>query len=152
MSKKWLIAVLVIVIIIVTWKHEKQQAINAAMLTQGFEASTMLRFASKEYFDGMGELPLSNAQLGMGTPEDYANQSLRSASIIEEGIVELVYNVTTGIDGGVVRFVPTVIPGMIKWSCETPDYVDIADYFLCEYIPRTGVDEPVIDREEHGVL
>ncbi|MBL1321227.1 MAG: pilin [Methylophaga sp.] len=135
MSKKWLIAVLVIVILVVTWNHEKRQAINAAMLTQGFEVSTLLRFASKEYFDGMGELPSSNAQLGMGAPEDYSNLALHSASIIEGGTIELVYKVNTGIEGGIIRYVPTIVPGMIKWSCETPDYVDIADYFLCEYVP-----------------
>ncbi len=134
--KNILILIVVIVIAFIAYQNSKQRHLNTAMLSNGFQASTMLRFASKEYFDGMGELPTSNSQLGVGTPEDYANQSLRTATILADGVIELVYEGNTGIDGGIIRFVPTIVPGMIKWSCETPDYDDIADYYQCSYQPR----------------
>ncbi len=134
--KNIIILIIVIVVAVITFQHKKQQGLNTAMLTQGFDAAGRLRMTSEMYFDGMGELPSSNSQLGVATPEYYANQSLRTATILTDGVIELVYEGNTGIDGGTIRFVPTIAPGMIKWSCETHDYEDIADYFLCKYTPR----------------
>ncbi|MCK4843323.1 MAG: pilin [Methylococcales bacterium] len=92
----------------------------------------------REFYDEEGQLPSSNQVLGLESPEVYANPYLHSMTILPDGIIKMVFLENTRVKGGIVRYIPTVVPGQIKWACEMPDYKEIAKYYQCQYKPEAS--------------
>ncbi len=144
MSNKSNIVIFLVVIVgivsAIKFNHQggqgiQQDAYSTAILVQGISAFGGMKLEFQSAFEATGEMPSSNIQAGLQSPENYSDQSLYSASILPAGIIELIYKESSGVDRGIIRFIPTVVQGTIEWSCESPNYQQI--YSLeCKY---TGI-------------
>ncbi|MCK4843322.1 MAG: DUF2914 domain-containing protein [Methylococcales bacterium] len=156
---KWWPTILVLLVIVGLWGYrqqlqpkpmleiEREQMINASHLAAGFQAGMMMKVAVAQYYSMNGEMPDSNEAVRLGKPEVYADQSLKSATIKTGGIIQLTYDIKSGIEDGVIQFIPSVVPGLLKWSCETSDYVAIYRFMpQCKYMPTVG-NELIISAE-----
>ncbi|WP_440223438.1 pilin [Dokdonella sp. MW10] len=96
-----------------------------------------MRVAIVEAYQTMGALPADNAAAGLPPPERYRGASLVSATV-RDGAIELVFDASSGKQGGRIRLVPDVsrIDAMgVQWRCETQDYPDIARTMpSCTYV------------------
>jgi len=98
-----------------------------------------MRVAIAEYYASMGKMPAAHAEIGLPAPEQYRGKSLKSASLLPDGRIELMFDAQSGVDGGRVLFLPdtTHAEAMgIQWNCETPDYPLIKRALpTCDYKP-----------------
>lgn len=105
-----------------------------------------MRVAIAEYYASMGKMPATHADAGMPAPDQYRGKSLKSAAMLPDGRIELVFDAQSGVDGGRVLFVPNLahVEAMgIRWSCETPDYPLIKRALpTCDYKPADAVYAP----------
>jgi hypothetical protein len=73
-------------------------------------------------------MPASNAEAGLGAPDSYHGESLRSMTVGEGGQLVLEFDASSGVDGGKVEWRPdfTGIESMgVRWQCETYDFPQI---------------------------
>ncbi|MBN8728096.1 MAG: hypothetical protein J0H15_10405 [Xanthomonadales bacterium] len=93
--------------------------------------------AITEYYAAMARMPATPADAGLSAPEEYRGKSLKSAGLLPDGRIELVFDAQSGADGGRVLFVPDLahVDTMgIQWHCETYDYPLIRRALpTCEY-------------------
>ena len=138
--KWWSISLVVVFLLVGLWGYLKQSSqgiVDTVFIAEGFQTGVMLKQATAEFYYHRGKLPASNEEVGLGSPEVYANNALQRAEVTLNGVVKLTYDGKTGVDDGVVRLIPTVVPGMLKWRCETADYPKIGKYMpQCQYLPK----------------
>jgi len=149
-TKWWAIGLIAVFIVLGLWGYKQQtnqQLVDTVFIAEGFEAGVMLKQATAEFYYHQGKLPSSNQDVGLGGPEVYASNSLQTAAITENGEIELTYDAKSGVEAGVVRLIPTVVPGMLKWRCETQDYQNIAKYMpQCKYLPEFNTENIVVEQ------
>ncbi|MBL1321228.1 MAG: DUF2914 domain-containing protein [Methylophaga sp.] len=154
-TKWWAIGLLLTFVIVGLWGYRQQSnqtIFDTVYIAQGFETGVLLKQAVAYHYAYEGKLPESNDDVDLGSPDIYANGSLQTAAIIENGIIELTYDAKSGVDGGVVRLVPTVVPGMLNWQCETHDYQTISKYMpQCLFIDDAKT-EVVIAEQVRNIL
>ena len=138
-TKKWAIALIAVFLIVGLWGYRQQSnqsVFDTFHIAEGLQAGSLLKQASAEFYYQQGKLPSSNKEVGLGEPEVYASNALLSAGITANGEIKLTYDARTGVENGVVRLIPTVVPGMLKWRCETRDYQSIGKYMpQCQFLP-----------------
>jgi hypothetical protein len=103
-------------------------------------AVSSLRVAVAEYYATTGgKMPATQADMGLPPPEHYRGQSMKSATLLPDGRIELVFDAQSGVDGGRILFVPDLTHALamgIQWRCETPDYPRIKRALAaCDYQP-----------------
>ena len=149
-TKWWAIGLVVIFLLVGVWGYKQQSTqgiVDTVFIAEGFQTGVMLKQATAEFYYHQGELPSSNQEVGMGAPEVYANNALKSAEVTSKGEIKLTYDGKTGVDDGVVRLIPTVVPGMLKWRCETSDYPNIGKYMpQCQYLPKFNTEVVVVEQ------
>ncbi len=149
-TKKWAIVLIVVFLIVGLWGYRQQS--NQSMfdtmhIAEGLQAGSLLKQASAEFYYQQGKLPSSNEDVGLGEPEVYASNALLSAGITANGVIQLIYDDRTGVANGVVSLIPTVVPGMLKWRCETTDYASIGKYMpQCKYLPEFDSEKIVTEQ------
>ena len=96
-----------------------------------------MRTAIAEAYMNMGRMPANAAEAGLSLPEQYRGKTLKTATLLADGTIELVFDAQSGVDGGRVLFVPDATRANatgIQWRCETSDYPLIARAVpTCEY-------------------
>jgi len=96
-----------------------------------------MRTAVVEAYMNLGRMPANATEAGLSSPEQYRGKTLKSANLHDDGRIELVFDVQSGVDGGRVWFVPDTAHANatgIQWRCETSDYPLIARAApTCEY-------------------
>lgn len=99
----------------------------------------MLKTVISEAYLISGRMPGSNAEAGLPAAESYRGQSLQSAEVLQGGIIQLRFDVHSGVEGGVVQLRPDLgeIESMgIQWHCETGDYPQVSRALTgCAYQP-----------------
>ena len=114
---------------------------GVAYISQGMAVSQILRIEILQFHNQSGRLPDSNSEAGLPPKEEYAEQSLVSADIGNEGVITLVYNKKSGVANGTIKIVPTVNErtGRITWDCLTSSYPLIEDFIpQCRYEKLTA--------------
>jgi len=149
-TKWWAIALVVVFLLVGLWGYKQQSTqgiVDTVFIAEGFQTGVMLKQATAAFYYQHGKLPSANEEVGLGSPEVYANNALQRAEITPNGVVKLTYDGLTGVDDGVVRLIPTVVPGMLKWRCETADYPNIGKYMpQCKYLPEFNTELVVIEQ------
>jgi len=149
-TKWWAIGLVVVFLFVGLWGYKQQSTqgiVDTVFIAEGFQTGVMLKQATAAFYYQHGKLPTSNNEVGLGAPEVYANNALLRAQVTLNGVVELTYDGKTGIDKGVVRLIPTVVPGMLKWRCETTDYPNIGKYMpQCKYLPEFDSERVVAEQ------
>lgn len=96
-----------------------------------------MRTAIVEAYMNLGRMPVNATQAGLSPPEQYRGKTLKSATLQDDGRIELIFDAQSGVDGGRVWFVPDTTHANatgIQWRCETSDYPLIARAVpTCEY-------------------
>ncbi|MCW5577714.1 MAG: pilin [Dokdonella sp.] len=99
-----------------------------------------MRVAVAEFHAAMGRMPTSHAEAGLPEASHYRGQSLRSASLLGDGSIELVFDASSGVDGGRVRLVVDASHADamgLQWHCVTSDYPLIKRVSpACDYVAR----------------
>lgn len=82
--------------------------------------------------------------LGLGDPqlrasptaEQLQGTAIRQLSYEQGGAIRLELDARSGIDGGVIVYLPLMENGRVaRWTCITPDYPDIASFLpACRYM------------------
>lgn len=117
--------------------ERKEKSLIAFYRAEGLQLSGSAKVAVAEYYFSNGEFPSSNAELGLGAPEQFHGQSLRSMHLSEGGIITLTYDAKSGFDGGSIQLIPEVgATAGLQWKCVTTDFRDIA-----ASIPQCGYEE-----------
>lgn len=149
-TKWWAIGLLSVFTLVGLWGYQKQSnqdVFDTVFIAEGFQVGVLLKQATAEFYYHQGKLPSSNQEVGMGAPEVYANNALKSAEVTSNGEIKLTYDARTGVEGGVVSLIPTVVPGMLKWRCETRDYQNIGKYMpQCQYLPEFNTEVVVVEQ------
>ena len=108
------------------------------LMREDLIAAAAMRTAIAEYFISSGKMPAAQAEAGLPTPESYRGKSLKSATVLLDGSIELAFDANSGVDGGRVRFVVDTshVDAMgIQWRCITNDYPLIKRVTpACEYV------------------
>lgn len=89
----------------------------------------VLKASVSETYMVNGRMPGNNTEANLPAANSYRGQSLQSAEVLADGVIQLRFDALSGVDGGVVRLVPTLgeIESMgIQWQCETHDYPQIS--------------------------
>jgi hypothetical protein len=98
-----------------------------------------LRTAVAEYYVSTGKMPSVQSDAGLPSPDRYRGKSLKSATVLPDGSIDLVFDATSGVDGGRVRFAADLSHADatgIQWHCETADYPLIRRVTpACDYRP-----------------
>lgn len=125
--------------------HEVLAAANdqtALLLREGLQAAAAIRIAIVEYYQTNGKMPARQSDAGLPAPDRYRGKTLKSAIVLPDGSIELVFDAASGMDGGIIRLVADTSHADamgIQWRCETSDYPQIKRVSAaCEYKPRTG--------------
>ena len=112
---------------------------ESELIREDVQAVAGMRVAIVEYYQTNGRLPANQAEADLPSPEQYRGKSLKSATLQPGGVIELVFDSGSGVDGGRIRFIADVshIDAMgVRWRCETSDYPHIRRVSLaCEYLP-----------------
>lgn len=126
---------------------ESQEALAASAdegslrMREDLQAVAGMRLAIVEYYQTTGKMPAQQADVGLPAPDRYRGKTLKSATVAPGGSIELVFDATSGVDGGRVRLVAdtTRADAMgVSWRCETADYPQIKRVSpLCEYASKT---------------
>ena len=119
----------------------RKATIAAGFISKDFGMSSMAKTAVAEALMTNGTAPNSNAEAGLPAAADLHGQSLRETRVGAGGVVELVYDAKTGVDGGIIRLTPDVAlavqSGVINWRCESSDYPEISKFMPgCSYVAK----------------
>ena len=113
-----------------------------------------MRTAIAEYYASMGRMPASATEAGLFPPEQYRGRTLKTAGLLADGTIELVFDAQSGVDGGRVLFVPDLTQAGatgIRWRCLTPDYALIARAApTCDYEPAPAAGVQAVKAEPAG--
>jgi hypothetical protein len=105
------------------------EAAAAQAIRSDAVAVSMAKAVVAEFYMSQGRMPESNAEAGLGAPDSYHGQSLRSMTLGEGGQLVLEFDASSGVDGGKLEWRPdlTGIESMgMQWQCETFDFPLIA--------------------------
>jgi len=120
--------------------HSARVDRNALIREDFMQATSGMKVAIAEYYANMGKLPTRNSDTGLPAPMDYRGQSLRSATVGLNGVIELEFDARSGKDGGRIRLIPDTSHANamgLSWRCETPDYPLIKRALpTCDYVSR----------------
>lgn len=98
-----------------------------------------MRTAIAEAYMSLGRMPANAAEAGLPPAEQYRGKTLKAATLLADGRIELVFDAQSGVDGGRVLLVADTTRANatgIQWRCVTPDYPLIARAApSCEYAP-----------------
>lgn len=112
----------------------------AQVIREGLVAASSAKASVAEYYMSAGEMPGSNSDLGLGEPDSYRGQSLRSMQVADGGKIVLVFDAASGVEGGTVELTPDLAGHEsmgVQWQCSTHDFVNIARAWPgsgCEYM------------------
>lgn len=107
--------------------------IKQASITQAYHFAVQLaRQDEVENALGLGD-PRHKAP---PTAEQLQGTAIRQLSYEQGGAIRLELNARSGLDGGVIVYLPLMENGRVThWTCVTPDYPDIASYLpACRYV------------------
>ncbi len=111
-------------------------------LAGDLQAVSGMRTAVAEYYQAMGKLPANQAELGLPAPERYRGKSLKSATVLADGSIDLVFDAASGVEGGRIRLIADLSHADamgIQWRCETADYPQIKRAIsTCDYVAPTA--------------
>lgn len=134
----------------VTQTHEAIEAAkdeSASVIRDDVMRTAAMRGSIVEYYYSTLKMPASNEEARVPPPDRYRGRSLRSASVSSGGIIDLVFDGKSGIEGGRIRFVPDVSHANsmgIDWHCETHDYALIKRALPdCTYLPHESGSAPI---------
>lgn len=123
-------------------EEELRKAVNdpeSQRIREDLQAIAGMRVAIVEFYQTNGRMPDSQAETGLPPAEQYRGKSLKSATLLPGGVIELVFDASSGIDGGHIRFIADTshVEAMgIQWRCETSDYAHIQRVSpACAYTP-----------------
>lgn len=127
-----------------TDKMDAQQfdAIRAqANIANGFDIARRFQTSIDVYWQMNNEMPTTNKAIGVPEPGAFADDGdvVERAEVVAQGAVKIVYNKQSGIDNGIIYFVPDASHAQtagLQWHCVTPDFADIAKVMAsCDYKP-----------------
>jgi hypothetical protein len=111
---------------------------QSELIREDLQAIAGMRVAIAEYYQTNARMPANQAEMGLPPPEQYRGKSLKSATLQPGGVIELVFDAASGVDGGRIRFVADAshVEAMgVRWRCETSDYPHIRRVSVaCEYL------------------
>lgn len=123
-------------------EQEMRKAANdpeSLRIREDLQAIAGMRVAMVEFYQTNGRMPDSQAEAGLPPAEQYRGKSLKSAALLPGGVIELVFDAGSGVDGGRIRFVADTSHAEamgIQWRCETSDYAHIQRVSpACAYKP-----------------
>lgn len=109
---------------------EKQKIIN---LSVGFKVAEPIKFEVEKFQSVNAYFPRSNQELCIDEPKAYIRHSLKRLTILDKGVIELIFNSSTGLDEGKVLLTPGIEESRFVWQCTTNDYTWIAEVDeICE--------------------
>ncbi len=85
------------------------------IVTEGLSLASAGKYAISEYFARHGELPSSNAQAGMASPEEISSYWVESVAVGGQGTMTMTLIETC--DSHTVVLAPFVTEGRISWDC-----------------------------------
>ena len=116
------------------------------LMAEDLAVVSAMRVAIAEAFATTGKMPATNTDAGLLAPERYRGKTLKSAALMPDGRIALVFDAQSGVDGGRILFVPDTSHADamgIRWNCETPDYPQIKRALPgCEFKPAVAVSGP----------
>ena len=119
-------------------EYSAAQALRSDMI-----ATAMAKNAVSETYFSRGRMPINNAEAGLGEPQSYRGQSLASLTVMDGGVIRLVFDEASGVDGGTVEWVPNMgeMESMgLQWRCLSTDYPGIVRALPdCTFMPRQAV-------------
>jgi hypothetical protein len=120
--------------------HSARVDRNALIRDDFVQATSGMKVAIAENYENTGKLAAGNSEVGLPEPEEIRGQSLRSATVGPNGVIELVFDAKSGKDGGRIRLIPDPSDAEamgVRWRCETPDYPQIKRALpTCDYVSR----------------
>jgi hypothetical protein len=115
---------------------------TSLLIRDDFHVSDGMRNAIAEYYMAMGKMPATAAEAGMQPAGEYRGKTLKSAALIADGVIELTFDVNSGVDGGRIRLLPDLSHAQamgLQWHCQTADYPLIKRAVpTCEYEPAAA--------------
>jgi len=113
------------------------------LMREDLHVAAVMRTAVAEYYMSTGRMPEQPALAGLARPEQYRGKTLRSATVLDDGSIELEFDAASGVDGGRIRFVADTSRADamgLQWQCVTADYPLIARVTpACEYRSGAGL-------------
>ncbi|MEZ5461768.1 pilin [Dokdonella sp.] len=115
------------------------QAIREALI-----AASGAKVSVSEYYMTTGQMPASNAEVGLGEPDSYRGQSLLSMQVADGGRIVLAFDAASGVEGGTIELTPDLAGHEsmgVQWLCTTNDFVNVARAWPgsgCEYTGQQG--------------
>jgi hypothetical protein len=110
---------------------------HAKAITDAIAAVTSVKDAVANYRLHHDAFPVSNAEAGVLPPAAFASSALKRVEVGKNGMIEATLTAESGVDDGVIRFVPAKAPqtdlNQIDWTCTTPSYSTISDISNCTY-------------------
>ena len=116
-----------------TDKMDAQQidAIRAqANIANGFEIASRFKNSIDVYWQMNNQMPTNNKAINVPEPDAFAEDGdvVERAEVVAQGAVKIVYNEQSGIDNGVIYFIPDATHAQtagLQWHCVSPDFADI---------------------------
>ena len=112
------------------------QAHNKA-ITDAIASVAKVKDAVADYRLHHEAFPASNAEAGIVPPAAFASAALKSIEVGKDGMIEERLTADSGVDNGIIRFVPAMSPQMdlnqVDWTCTSPSYSNISDLAPCTY-------------------
>lgn len=131
----------------VLWVHDRNRkreevalaasASGLAYVSQGLQLLSIAKTHLSQHWDETGEIAESNAAAGLEAPEHYAGDAVRSLTVGKGGVITVVFNEKSGVDGGILRFTPDAgKPDLgLQFHCTTPTYRDLERWLpQCAYV------------------
>lgn len=112
---------------------------HAKAINDAIAGVTSVKDAVANYRLHHDAFPVSNAEAGVLPPAAFASPALKRVEVGKNGMIEATLTAESGVDDGVIRFVPAKSPqtdlNQIDWTCTTPSYSTISDITnsLCTY-------------------
>lgn len=101
-----------------------------AQVTEGISLMGEFKTRVTETYYANGSYPATNAQAGMGEPEDYATEKISSISIGEDGVITVEYSLSSLGSNNLLAFEPFDTGNGIDWSCIVPEANGIEDSYV----------------------
>lgn len=110
------------------------------LIREDLQAVAAMRTAIAEYYMSMGRMPAQHSDAGLPPPGQFRGKTLKSATVLADGSIDLVFDAASGVEGGRIRFVADTSRADamgLQWRCITGDYPLIKRAApVCEYQPR----------------
>jgi hypothetical protein len=111
------------------------------LMRQDFEkAAGSMKVAVAEFYVNRGQMPHDNAESGLPAPDEYRGQTLRSATVRDNGDIDFEFDENSGRDGGHVLLVADLGHATamgLQYRCRTDDYPNIVRAIpSCSYSGR----------------